>query len=67
MSKVEQHKFIVDREAAIRIALLNAKPGDTVLIAGKGHEDYQIIGQQRFAFDDRLKAKQILMERPFNK
>lgn len=67
MSKVEQHKFIVDREAAIRFALLNAKPGDTVLIAGKGHEDYQIIGQQRFAFDDRLKAKQILMERPFNK
>jgi UDP-N-acetylmuramoyl-L-alanyl-D-glutamate--2,6-diaminopimelate ligase len=41
-----------DREAAIRLALKTAGPGDVVLIAGKGHEDYQIIGNRRIHFDD---------------
>ncbi|HEY3242017.1 MAG TPA: UDP-N-acetylmuramoyl-L-alanyl-D-glutamate--2,6-diaminopimelate ligase [Phycisphaerae bacterium] len=42
----------VDRRSAIQRALASAAPGDTVLIAGKGHEDYQIIGRQKFHFDD---------------
>ncbi len=41
-----------DRRAAIRCALAAAEPGDVVLIAGKGHEDYQIVGAERVHFDD---------------
>ena len=43
---------VLDRRAAIRAALASAGPGDSVLIAGKGHEDYQIIGTKRVPFDD---------------
>ncbi len=42
----------VDRRQAIAMTLRLAEPGDVVLIAGKGHEDYQIIGRQRLHFDD---------------
>ena len=44
---------MLDRRAAIEAALALATPDDVVLIAGKGHEDYQIIGKQRFDFSDR--------------
>ncbi|GAV21770.1 UDP-N-acetylmuramoyl-L-alanyl-D-glutamate--2,6-diaminopimelate ligase [Carboxydothermus pertinax] len=50
----------VDRKKAIKTALLMAKPGDTVVIAGKGHEDYQIIGTTKYPFDDRVVAREIL-------
>ncbi len=43
----------VDRREAIRRAISLARPGDAVLIAGKGHEDYQIIGDVKSHFDDR--------------
>ena len=43
---------IVDREQAIRTACLMAKPGDVVLVAGKGHEDYQIVQGVKHHFDD---------------
>jgi UDP-N-acetylmuramoyl-L-alanyl-D-glutamate--2,6-diaminopimelate ligase len=49
-----------DRREAIRQALDWARPGDTVVIAGKGHEPYQIIGSQVLPFDDRLVAKELL-------
>ncbi len=44
---------IVDRKEAIRTAALIAKPGDVILIAGKGHEDYQIVKGVKHHFDDR--------------
>ncbi len=42
-----------DRAKAIRMGLSNAKTGDIVLLAGKGHENYQVIGNERLHFDDR--------------
>ena len=42
-----------DRRAAIRRGLSLADPGDVLLVAGKGHEDYQILGERRIHFDDR--------------
>jgi UDP-N-acetylmuramoyl-L-alanyl-D-glutamate--2,6-diaminopimelate ligase len=53
---------IEDRREAIRMAIRLAQPFDTVLIAGKGHEDYQIIGKKKFPFDDRIEAKRVLEE-----
>jgi UDP-N-acetylmuramoyl-L-alanyl-D-glutamate--2,6-diaminopimelate ligase len=49
-----------NRREAIRIALCSARPGDLVLIAGKGHEDYQILGQEKIHFDDREVAREEL-------
>jgi len=49
-----------DRRRAIQNAISVARPGDIVLIAGKGHEDYQIIGTQKHPFDDREVAAQAL-------
>jgi UDP-N-acetylmuramyl tripeptide synthase len=46
-----------DRRAAIALAFRIAAPGDTVLVAGKGHEDYQILGNNRIHFDDREVAR----------
>ncbi|MBL9147576.1 MAG: UDP-N-acetylmuramoyl-L-alanyl-D-glutamate--2,6-diaminopimelate ligase [Phycisphaerae bacterium] len=47
----------VDRAKAIALAVRAARRGDVVLIAGKGHEDYQIVGTEKRAFDDRLVAR----------
>jgi UDP-N-acetylmuramoyl-L-alanyl-D-glutamate--2,6-diaminopimelate ligase/murE/murF fusion protein len=49
-----------DRRKAIALGLRAAQPGDTVLIAGKGHEPYQIIGRQVIHFDDREEAASVL-------
>ncbi len=54
---------IGDRATAIRTAILQAKPGDGVLIAGKGHEDYQILGTEKIHFDDREQARAALSDR----
>ena len=51
---------VVDRRRAIELALAVARPEDTVVIAGKGHEDYQIIGRERLPFDDREEARRAL-------
>jgi UDP-N-acetylmuramoyl-L-alanyl-D-glutamate--2,6-diaminopimelate ligase len=54
---------IVDRRAAIHRAIEEARAGDIVVIAGKGHEDYQIIGTEKQHFDDREVALEALKER----
>jgi UDP-N-acetylmuramoyl-L-alanyl-D-glutamate--2,6-diaminopimelate ligase len=56
-------RVICDRSEAIRTAILQAQPGDGVLIAGKGHEDYQILGTEKIHFDDREQARDALAER----
>ncbi len=53
----------VDRRAAIRAALSWARAGDAVLIAGKGHEDYQILGAEKIHFDDREVARAEMLAR----
>jgi UDP-N-acetylmuramoyl-L-alanyl-D-glutamate--2,6-diaminopimelate ligase len=53
----------VDRRVAIRTALSWAGPGDLVLIAGKGHEDYQILGANKIHFDDREVARDAILAR----
>lgn len=53
------HVF-VDRSEAISAAISGASPGDIVVIAGKGHEDYQIVGTTRTHFDDREEARSAL-------
>ncbi len=59
-------RSIVDREEAIRTAISVATAGDIVLIAGKGHEDYQIIGDETIMFDDRIKVRAALRELKMN-
>ncbi len=54
------HVVEPDRRQAIRLAIRAARPGDIVVIAGKGHENYQIIGRETFPFDDRLEAGKAL-------
>lgn len=49
-----------DRRKAIELALREAKPGDVVVIAGKGHEDYQILGTNKIHFDDREVAADVI-------
>jgi UDP-N-acetylmuramoyl-L-alanyl-D-glutamate--2,6-diaminopimelate ligase len=59
-------KFFIrqpDRETAINLAIAEAKEEDVVVIAGKGHETCQIIGEQKWAFDDREKAAAALQQR----
>ncbi|MBN1436889.1 MAG: UDP-N-acetylmuramoyl-L-alanyl-D-glutamate--2,6-diaminopimelate ligase [Sedimentisphaerales bacterium] len=53
---------IPDRRSAIAHAVEMAQPGDAVLIAGKGHEDYQLVGDRRLEFDDRVVARQLLQQ-----
>lgn len=56
-------EVVCDRATAIRNAILSAQPGDGVLIAGKGHENYQILGTEKIHFDDREQAQQALAVR----
>lgn len=52
--------MIADRRKAIHEAIEMASPADVVLIAGKGHETYQIIGKTKTDFDDRIIAKEAI-------
>ena len=55
--------IVHDRAAAIQQAITRAAPGDAVLVAGKGHEDYQIVGAERRAFSDRRAVIAALAQR----
>jgi len=54
------YEVIADRRTAIRQAIAKASAGDLVMIAGKGHEDYQILGTEKIHFDDREEARAAL-------
>jgi UDP-N-acetylmuramoyl-L-alanyl-D-glutamate--2,6-diaminopimelate ligase len=60
---LDRHVTIPDRKAAIRSALEWARPGDVVVLAGKGHETYQIVGSEVLPFDDRTIAREALAGR----
>ncbi len=60
LSNIKNIQVITDRVTAIRETLAQAKPDDVILIAGKGHEDYQIIGKTKHHYSDQETVKQIL-------
>ncbi|HYG83235.1 MAG TPA: hypothetical protein VD861_22745, partial [Pyrinomonadaceae bacterium] len=57
------YEKIADRREAIHRAVAEARTGDLVVIAGKGHEDYQLIGRDVLRFDDREVAREALAAR----
>ena len=62
-----QYRIEPDRERALDLIFDEAKPGDLVLLAGKGHENYQILGDRTFEFDDREMARKVLQARGYGK
>ena len=62
VGNIDKNNYIrtADRTQAIKAAIVEAEPGDTVLIAGKGHERYQILGTEKIHYDEREIVKQIL-------
>ena len=61
------HTIEPDRAKAIRAALVEARPGDIVILAGKGHETYQILKDRTIHFDDREVARDVLRELGYHK
>jgi UDP-N-acetylmuramyl tripeptide synthase len=57
------YDLIVDRREAIFRAIMQARPGDVIVIAGKGHETYQILPTGKIHFDDREVAREAMDER----
>ena len=62
-SRHTPYKVISDRPQAIAWAIDKAGPGDVILLAGKGHEDYQVIGHQRVHMDEREIVAEYLKKR----
>ena len=60
--KGKDHERVVDRNDAIRFALSTAQEGDTLLLAGKGHETYQVVGDEQRPFDERAIVRDCLAE-----
>jgi UDP-N-acetylmuramoyl-L-alanyl-D-glutamate--2,6-diaminopimelate ligase len=58
------HRRFTDRLAAIHAALDLARPGDAVLLAGKGHETYQVVGTTKLPFDEREIVRAAVGESP---
>ena len=58
----DNYLIIEDRKEAIRESIYRARKGDIILIAGKGHENYQIVNDNIFEFDDKQVAKEIIDE-----
>lgn len=64
---VTPHKVIPDRPRAIEWAIENHKPGDVIILAGKGHEDYQIVGHEKHHMDEREIVAEIIQKRMTDK
>jgi UDP-N-acetylmuramoyl-L-alanyl-D-glutamate--2,6-diaminopimelate ligase len=62
-SEKKPYYVIPDRHEAVAAAVRMARPGDVVVLAGKGHEDYQIIGETKIHFDDREVAREEIRKR----
>ncbi len=62
MSRPDEALWIVDRRAALREAANRAGEADVILVAGKGHETWQVVGEQRVPFDDRLEILEACRE-----
>ena len=62
-------KYVIepDREKAIGVAMDEARAGDIVLLAGKGHENYQILADRTLQFDDREVTRKALRERGYDR
>ena len=60
---LDRHETLPDRKIAIQSALAWARAGDIVVIAGKGHETYQVVGSEVLPFDDRAEARAALAGR----
>ena len=56
-----------DRAAAIARAMTEARPGDIVILAGKGHEPYQVLKDKTIPFDDRAVAREVLKRYGYHK
>ena len=54
-----EYETVPDRKDAIRYAIMNAKDGDIIVLAGKGHEDYQILKDETIHFDDREEVEKV--------
>ncbi len=63
--KHDQYALIGDRSEAVRHAVDVAEPGDIIILAGKGHEDYQIVGNEKLPHSDKEIAKEICKRRFF--
>jgi len=63
VSGKKPYYIIPDRHEAIATAIQMAEKGDVIVIAGKGHEDYQIIGERKIHFDDREVARDIILKK----
>ena len=61
--QVKKYKIVLDRKTAIEEAIFMAEPGDMLVIAGKGHENYQVFAGETVYFDDREVASAALKER----
>jgi UDP-N-acetylmuramoyl-L-alanyl-D-glutamate--2,6-diaminopimelate ligase len=62
LDKSVESEIVIDRKDAIRAALTGCSEGDVLLVAGKGHEDYMIVGTERIHFDDREVIRELLKE-----
>ncbi len=60
-------KYLIepDREKAISMAIDEAREGDIVLLAGKGHEDYQVLAEATLPWDDREQARRAVRDRGY--
>jgi UDP-N-acetylmuramoyl-L-alanyl-D-glutamate--2,6-diaminopimelate ligase len=54
----DKYLKIVDRHEAVKTAVMLAEPRDIILLAGKGHEDYQIVGTEKLPFNDKEVVKE---------